>query len=151
MEIWYLVIDRSPRIFSRSSSETSPYWDTGVQVSKCTKDVLRTAQKDLVLKCFNSYSEKWTYYPTPKSVFKNTNTWNIIFLRLMNSEWNENWCVPSLGPAWLFLKVWEIFIAYFSRKIKNKVEEYYTLQHMERNKTFSKSTNGGSNFHMLKS
>ena len=99
----------------------------------------------------NSYSTKQTYYPTPKSVFKNTNTSNIIFLRLMNSEWNENWCVPSLGPAWVFLKVWGIFIAYFSRKIKNKVEEYYTLQHMERNKTFSKSTNGGWNYHVLES
>ena len=30
---------------------------------------------------FNSYSEKGTYYPTPKTIFTNTSTSNLIFLR----------------------------------------------------------------------
>ena len=69
----------------------------------------------------------------------------------MNFELNENWYVSSSGPLWMILKVWGSSLAYSSRKIKPKLEQSYTLQDMEDNKTFSKTTAGGSNFHILES
>ena len=61
----------------------------------------------------------------------------------MNFELNENWYLPYLGPVWMFLTVWGIFFDYFSRKVKTKVEKSYTLQHMQKNKTFYNTTDGG--------
>ena len=66
------------------------------------------------------------HYPTPYYVIIITESLTEIFVRLMNLELNESWYVPYLGPVWMFLTVWEILLADFSRKIKTKVDKSYT-------------------------
>ena len=83
------------------------------------------------------------YYPTPYYVIIITKSLIVILVRLMNLEFNESCYVPYSGPAWMFLTVWGIFLDYFSKKNKTKVEKSYTLQHMQKNKTFYTTTDGG--------